>query len=357
MARNAAVDEPHPVVGSTGDAVSSNPPNPTQPNPKGHLLSNQKLILAASLVSLAGAAQAQSNVTIYGRIDLSVAQQADAVSNKEVRNGSSSRLGVRGVEDLGGGLRAVFQLEHRFNADDGTNLTERFWEGKSIVGLEGGFGRITLGREENPAYTFSQVLADPWATDTVANNSTIINGRIGRTRYNSSANYRFTGEGMAFGAQVAEAESNAPTGSVGVKRPYSLGGSYAQGAWRVGVGYENPPEREDHWATVSASYDFGVLRVGGFYGSGKNAAAQKVEATLVSLVAPLGGGQLRGSYGQLKNKDVPVDGVLDKQFGLGYHYPLSRRTTVYADLVNERRDNLPDGRRKTGYDLGLRHDF
>jgi predicted porin len=71
----------------------------------------------------------------------------------------------------------------------------------------------------------------------------------------------------------------------------------------------------------------------------------------------LGGGQLRGSYGQLKNKDVPVDGVLDKQFGLGYHYPLSRRTTVYADLVNERRDNLPDGRRKTGYDLGLRHDF
>ena len=65
-----------------------------------------KVVSLAVLTLLAGAAQAQSSVTVYGRVDLSVAQQADAVDNKEIRNGSGSRLGFRGVEELGGGLRA-----------------------------------------------------------------------------------------------------------------------------------------------------------------------------------------------------------------------------------------------------------
>lgn len=161
----------------------------------------RQLIAAAVLSTLAGVAAAQSNVTVYGRVDLSVAQQAAAPDNKEVRNGSGSRLGFRGTEDLGNGLKAVFQIEHRFNADEGTqsNAT-RFWEGKSIVGLEGSFGRLTLGREENPAYTYAQTVADPWGTDTVASNGSIINGRIGSTRYSNSVNYRFAAQGLTFGA-------------------------------------------------------------------------------------------------------------------------------------------------------------
>ena len=119
----------------------------------------------AALALLGGtAAHAQSSVTVYGRVDLSLAQQADAVKNKEIRNGSGSRLGFRGVEDLGGGLSAVFQIEHRFDADTSAAKDAAkngpFWEGKSIVGLEGGFGRLTLGREDNAAYTLSQLVAD-----------------------------------------------------------------------------------------------------------------------------------------------------------------------------------------------------
>src|SRR5262249_11633182 len=81
----------------------------------------------AALAAVAGAASPQSNVTIYGRVDLSLAQQADAIDNKEVRNGSGNRLGFKGTEELGDGLRAVFQLEHRFNGDDGKQTTDRFW--------------------------------------------------------------------------------------------------------------------------------------------------------------------------------------------------------------------------------------
>lgn len=317
-----------------------------------------KLVAPLALSVVAGSAAAQSAVTIYGRVDLSIAQQADASANKEVRNGSGSRLGIKGVEDLGDGLKAIFHLEHRFNADDGSQSSAtRFWEGKSIVGLEGGFGRISLGRDENPAYTSSQLPADPWNTDTVAGNGTIINGRIGTARYSNSVNYRFAAAGFTFGAQFAESEGNQPNGGGLDERPYSAGLAYGAGPLVLGIGYENPADRDDHWATVNASYNFAFVRVGGLYGSGKNTSAQKHQAYLVWATAPLARGELRASYGELKNKDVAANGVLDKQAGLGYHYSLSKRTIVYADLVHESRDNLPADRKSTGYDLGIKHLF
>jgi predicted porin len=326
------------------------------------MMKMKKSLIALAVLGTAGAASAQSSVTVYGRVDLSLAQQADAVKNREVRNGSGSRLGFRGVEDLGGGLKAVFQIEHRFNADTGTQSNaDRYWEGKSIVGLEGGFGRVSLGREENPAYTFGQSPADPFGTDTVATNGSIVSGRIGSTRYSDSVNYRFSAAGFTVGAQITEATSNTPASSSGSTgnqfedRPYSLGASYAVGPLTVGVGYENPSDQDDNWASGHASYNFGFLKVGGFYGSGKNAANQKHQAYLVSASAPLGGGELRASYGELKNKDLSRK--LDKQAGIGYHYFLSKRTTVYADLVSERRDNMASNLEKNGFDLGIKHNF
>lgn len=319
---------------------------------------SRKLIatLAASIV--AGSAYAQSAVTIYGRVDLSLAQQADAASNKEVKNGSGSRIGFKGVEDLGGGLSAIFHLEHRFNADDGSQaVASRFWEGKSIVGLEGGFGRIALGRDDNPAYLLSQLPGDPWSTDTVAGNGTIVNGRIGSARCSNSVNYRHTAAGFTFGAQYAESEGNQPNGGSLDERPWSAGLAYGSGPLVLGIGYENPADRDDQWATVNANYNFGFVRVGGLVGRGKNTVAQKHEAYLVWATAPFGRGELRASYGELKNKDVAANGVLDQQAGLGYHHSLSKRTILYADLVHESRDNLPADRKSSGYDVGIKHLF
>lgn len=316
----------------------------------------QPIVLLA-LAAAFGPAAAESSLTLYGRVDLSLAQQADAPSGKELRNGSGSRFGVRGVEDLGGGLKAVFHLEHRFNADDGSASSSRFWEGKSVVGLEGGFGRITLGRDENPAYTFSQSVADPWGTDTVASNGSIVNGRIGSTRYSNSINYRYEASGLSFGAQTAEADDNLPASGVAQQRPYSLGLRVASGAWAVGLGYENPADRDDHWLTANASWDFGPVKVGALVGSGKNVVGHRHRAVLVSATAPLFGGELRTSYGQLEDKDSPGADMLDKQYGVGFWYPLSRRTAVYVDLVREQRDAMPGNHRSTGYDLGLRMTF
>ncbi|MEK8044761.1 MAG: hypothetical protein CFE46_03270 [Burkholderiales bacterium PBB6] len=315
--------------------------------------------LSLALASLGSAAMAQSSVTVYGRVDLSVAQQANKVANKEVRNGSGSRLGFRGVEDLGGGLQAVFQIEHRFNADEGTQTAAtRFWDGKAIVGLQSAYGRVVLGREENPAYTYSQNVADPFGTDTVASNALIVQGKAAiadiSTRYSNSVTYSYAANGLAFGAQIAETDANAGSGA---KRPYSLGGSYTTGPLSVGVGFENPSNTKDRWATVNGSYDFGIAKVGAFFGDGKNAADQKIQSFLVSAVAPVGNGAFRGSYGELKNKATAVDATLVKQAAVGYQYFLSKRTTVYADVLEFGGTQRVAGTKKVGYDLGLKHNF
>lgn len=311
--------------------------------------------LAATMIT--GAALAQSSVTLYGRLDLSMARQADSNKGREMRNGSGSRFGIKGREDLGDGLYAIFQLEHRFNADDGSNSTSRHWEGKSIVGLEGRLGRLTLGREENPAYTFSQGVADPWGTDTVASNGTIVNGRIGSTRYSNSVNYRFAAGAWSFGVQSADRDDSAGNGPLNERRPYSIGVAYSAGALTIGLGHENPADRDDHWTSVNASYDFGVAKLGAFIGDGRNASAQGHRAWLVSAVVPVGPGQVRSSYGVLRNRMLAVNGTLDRQFAIGYWYPMSPRTALYANVVSERRDAMPSDRATTGWDFGVRHNF
>ena len=112
----------------------------------------KSLLALAVLGTLAGAAAAQSSVTLYGRVDLSVARNL-GTDYIVMQNGSGSRLGVRGVEDLGGGLKATFNIEHRFQADNGVAsptanaaaAAPRFWHGRSIVGLQGNFGE-EIGR-------------------------------------------------------------------------------------------------------------------------------------------------------------------------------------------------------------------
>ncbi|MBK7614684.1 MAG: porin [Burkholderiales bacterium] len=312
--------------------------------------------IALAVATLAGGALAQSSVTVYGRLDLALTQQADKVANKEIRTGSGNRLGFRGTDDLGGGLKAVFQIEHRLNPADGSlSAATRFWDGKALVGLEGSFGRFWMGRDENPAYTYSQSPGDPWGTDTVVANGTIMNGGIGATRYSNTLNYRIAASGLTFAAQLGEAGKNAPAAGTAEKRTLSLGVAYGAGPLTLGLGYENPGDADDIWTTLNASYNFGMVKLGAFYGTGKDGLAKKRQSYLLSATAPIAGGELRLSLGQLKNKDTAI--VLDKRTAIGYVYPLSKRTSVYADLVREGRPAMPAANKATGYDFGLKHNF
>lgn len=124
---------------------------------------NQKNILAAAVLSvISGAAAAQSNVTIYGLIDTGVEYLTNAGANKgsvlRLSSGAmnTSRIGFRGTEDLGGGLKAVFQLENGFKLDTGAfdDSTGALFNRQSTVGLEGAFGRVVAGRSFTTTYDF-----------------------------------------------------------------------------------------------------------------------------------------------------------------------------------------------------------
>ena len=117
----------------------------------------KSLIALAVLSAAAGAASAQSNVTLFGVVDVGVrhVDNAGTTSTQMSTDGlQSSRLGFRGTEDLGGGLRAGFWLESAINADTGTPNATRFWHRRSTVSLSSAsLGEIRLGRDLTPTWT------------------------------------------------------------------------------------------------------------------------------------------------------------------------------------------------------------
>lgn len=331
----------------------------------------KSLLALAVLGAFAGAASAQSSVTLYGIVDANVGKDVGS-TDKRVGQGAGSRLGVRGVEDLGGGLGAVFQLEHRFDSGTGQTMGQvpsTMWNARAYVGLQGGFGKLLLGREYTASF-WQQLFADPWGWDTVASTLTtgVTGGGIAGARLNNAITYSLAAGGFSLAAQVAESNTNGtvcnasltdpagpcPAGASASilksdKKPYNLGVAYDIGGFSVGVGYENPGDADDKWTTVRASYKFGAVKLGGFYGKGTNAAAADVKAMMFTLTADVGAGQIRAAYGDRKVADTSNL----KGFALGYHHNVSKRTVLYADYVN----NSKAATEKNGYDVGIKHSF
>lgn len=314
----------------------------------------KSLLALAVLGAFAGAASAQSSVTLYGRVDLMLHKSAGS-DNKDISNGSGSRLGLRGTEDLGGGLAATFNIEHRFNADTGelTNAT-KFWQGRSIVGLKGGWGEINLGREYTASFLGNQLAADPWGFDTTATMALFTTGAIGKVRTDNTINYNLSASGFVLRTQFAEADGNAPSQD----RPLSLFGGYAAGPLNIGLSYENPSDADDKWMLFTAGYNFGAFRLAGAYGRGTNADSGTHRSYLVSVTAPIGAGEFRAAYGDLTNTTLDFKAL--QKFAVGYHYSLSKRTTIYADLSQSKSDGPLGANGKdsdVGYDFGLKHNF
>ena len=312
----------------------------------------KSLLAMAVLGAFAGVASAQSSVTLYGRVDLAVGKNAGS-AQKVMQNGSGSRLGLRGSEDLGGGMSAFFNIEHRYNADTGAaSDASRMWGGRSLVGLQGGFGKVSLGREYSTAFLGSQLQNDPWGWDTVAcsTGTCAITGLgIARVRNDSSLTYNFAASGFSFGAQVAEATDTINNFQ---KKPFNMSLGYAAGPASINFGYEKTGQVAAAAAkvmTLGASFNLGAVKLGGSYGKGNTAANVDVKSYMLTATAPVGQGEFRAAIGQRETankKDISL-------LALGYHYSLSKRTTVYADFAR----NSKLATEKTAYDFGLKHNF
>ena len=328
----------------------------------------KSLLALAALTAFTGAVSAQSNVTMYGRIDLAVGK-AVGTNQKALGNGSGSRLGLTGSEDLGGGMAAIFNIEHRFDADTGANSSAtRMWSARSIVGLKGAFGQVVLGREYTTAFLGSQLINDPWGWDTVVSstpgaglNTLLTGGNIAKVRNDSAVTYNINMSGFSFGAQIAEASDTLNNFQ---KKPYNFSAGYAAGPFTVNAGYEKTGQvaaAAAEWATLGGTYNLGMVKLGASIGSGRTAADAKNQSYMVTAVGVMGQGELRGSYGKLTT-DQPGIGKSDlaKGFALGYHYALSKRTTLYTDYVRNTGTGGVFGlvgTEKNGYDFGIKHNF
>ena len=332
---------------------------------------HRSLIATAVLAVFASHAQAQaSTVTIYGLIDQGIikgnggtATNPGGLGTSEawtLGQASTSRLGFRGNEDLGGGLSAQFQIEHRFNPDTGgVNSANSFWNGRSYVQLSSSTaGAAYLGREYTPAY-FVQVKSDPFGNDGVGQaGSTALWGNyqtpdaVGNgTRASNSIGYKSPRlGGFSASAAIGLAETT------GLGRVQGFNAEYAAGPIYAGVGFEQVKDGANDGrgvTNIAFHYDLGVVKPMLYLAQGKTDANgdTKAKVYMIGATAPLGNGVLKAMYFDLDSDDDSRD---RSKFGLGYNYVLSKRTNLYFDIGQAKQTNLDNNR---AYALGVKHQF
>lgn len=341
----------------------------------------KKFAMLAGLAAISAGAAAQSSVALYGVVDLGFrhVKNGDASLNTLTSNGNNtSRFGVRGVEDLGDGLQASFQLETGLNPDNGSSSdTTRFWNRRSTVSLLGGFGEVRLGRDYTVTYLGYEdydVWSDIGITSVAKFDSSLGTARDTGVRADNQVLY-FTPSGLGgFYARAGYAFSEGVAG----KRYSALRGGYSNGRFDVsataGQTDVAPVAGENKYKTYSlgSAYDFGPAKVSGYY-QRSTFADLKVANIYIGLQVPVGRGLVRASYINSNRSGTTATGVNTNaddahQFAVGYLYNLSKRTAIYTNYSHVTNKGasavaiaaspaLVAGQNSTGFDLGLRHAF
>lgn len=359
----------------------------------------KKSLIALAVMAAAGAASAQSSVTLFGIVDATVSYQRVSGGQKNTvltHSGyNSSRLGFRGTEDLGGGMSASFWLEGALSVDDGTAGGFNF-KRRSTVSLAGNWGEVRLGRDYVPTF-WNATVFDPFGTNGVGQNvagkmkSANFVGLVDLSkadplyvRSNNMVEYFLPPNlGGVYGQlSYAFAEQIKPvTAPAKDDAGRYLGGrvGYASGPFNVAVAYGRTEGQETvtspdvrDW-NLGGQWDFGVAKAMGYYDNSKYDAGALGSTTLKSWLigglVPVGAGEFRVSYGQSKFDN---SGPKANQWALGYVHNLSKRTALYATYAQLKNKNgaaltivpgngvLTSGvanASTSGFDLGIRHSF
>ncbi|MBS0495636.1 MAG: porin [Proteobacteria bacterium] len=358
----------------------------------------KKSLIALAVLATSGAAMAQSSVTLFGVVDAGPTYVNGAQNKTSLNSGGqlTSRFGLRGTEDLGGGLKANFWLESGLNLDTGDGKssgatgTGLEFKRRSTVGLEGGFGEVRLGRELTAAYVAvarydvfgsvglaqSRLWADGGVVDANANAGAVTtNQRVSNAITYVSPNFAGFKAGINYGfGEVAGKNSDS--------RYIGLGATYDNGPISVGGGYETLKQGANSsvngdikaWS-LGGSYDFSVVKVLAGYRSSKSEhfggglnGDNKRNGYMLALTAPVGPGLVKAAYNRYENK---LNGTTTKadQFGLGYVYSMSKRTSVYgtyAYLKNkdgqvlytlDSAAGVKSNGKSQGFQVGITHTF
>jgi len=319
-------------------------------------------LLLPVLLAAASAAHAQSNVTLYGLIDMSVGrtQAPGGAATKGVESGkmTTSYWGVRGSEDLGGGMAAQFVLDSFMRSDTGAAgrfNADTLWARNAYVGVSGQFGQVMLGR--NTTSLFVQTLLFNALGDSFGYSPSIrhyfTSGTVsGDTGWSDSVRYlspKFSN--MSFSLHTALAEANGGR-NMGASVNYGAGPLALAGAWQS----VKKGAAVDDTATwqIAGSYDLGSAKLFGQYGKVKNDTAPNVnDYSITGLGAAVNAGpqaKVLVQYSQVS----PDKGARQRTFTVGYDYFLSKRTDLYGMYMNDRKAGSSTG---SNYGVGIRHRF
>lgn len=308
---------------------------------------NKQLTLMAALL-LAGAAQAQQ-VSIYGRINLTVeSQKVGNAGNKTVLANNSSRWGLKGSEDLGGGLKAGFQLESGFSADTGA-AASTFWGRQAEVNLSGGFGTLRLGQMTSEAYYATADYISAHNHDT-GPSSDALYAYIGRNGNKVSYRLPELAKGMSLEFSGALKEGAADNS-------YDAAWNWQIDALHLGAGFEKNGDAQQ--AAFRVFYMPGSFGFGAYWQRDEDAWGRAGSRNNLRLMAMWvqGANEFHvnhgraGKIGSLANSDAT-------QTTLGWNHNLSKRTKVYGYLtrVDDGSVGVYGGDFRS-FAVGLRHNF
>lgn len=304
------------------------------------------LIALAALASTA--AFAQSSVTLYGVADASIAKSTGSsakLSSSGLMNNGSSRWGIRGTEDLGGGMKAGFNFEAGLSLNDGSvnQSGGNYFSRAAWMNLTGGFGEVRLGRTLNPSF----YAAAAWELTGAANYSAVVNqfgAVLGGIRNSSQIAYTTPGMG-GFSATLGYVLKG---NSADEKAKVDLNAIYKNGPLAVALGYNKVQDAEKN-VHVGARYTFGAVTVaGGFIDPAGDAKGFTIGAGMAAGPVNLVLDVARDT--EAKDTDLLVE----------VKYPMSKRTVAYAAFLRDGKNKgagLAAGKDVNNFGFGIRHNF
>ena len=312
-----------------------------------------KLAALATASLCASAAQAQT-IQLYGLLDMSggVFQNPGQSRIWQAESGkmSTSFIGFKGTEDLGGGLKAKFAIDHFLRLDNGSPGRfngDAFWARNAYVALSGAFGATALGRNTTPLFV-STLLFNAFG-DSFGFSPSIrqlftpaLLPFFGDTGWNNSVAYasnNFDGVSWNLIGNLGEGAAGATGRNIGANILYFNGPLGATAAWQqVKNGVFGAPAGWEYQETLQlgASYDLTAVKLFGQYSQVKTRALANTKTTLYSIGAstPVGAGKLLAQYGWAKAAANGND-MNNKTLTVGYDYALSKNTDVYAVYMHE----------------------
>ena len=349
----------------------------------------KKSLLALTLLgAFASVAQAQSAVQIYGTVDAGLIKSTNQTLNIGKR--ANNTLGFKGTEDLGNGLKALFQLEMRYEPDTGTleSATRPLFQGQSRVGLQGDFGMVRLGRGLTALYESSTAF-EPWhGLPTPAGFQTDLQVAGYATAFGSGADplgvagnsgNRFANAvfynspefaGFQVNTTIATKENNGgayigngtaaapqyPASVIGSVNPYSISTTYKNGPVAAMLATERNAVETRLWSIAASIFATPELKLMASYQRQNQEHTKTLnpltKAWILGANYTMGPGKILAGYGQ-----KTPDGLAKvKQLSVGYEYSLSKRTYLYADASKKKNPALAIPTVNT-YALGVNHAF